>query len=633
MRKTCFLIIIFLSFSSLWAQQLEPFGLEGKNVTALAISPSLRSITWPNHLFAAVDSQGVFMRDLRVDSGWVEMGLIGKKVTSLYVHHWYLSGISEKNELYAGIQPNKAAGDSVLMYKYTSEKGWIAYDSGMGRTNVASITALGSIFSFNLSGFGALFASGNGRIYQAMYPDYRWRETITIGEFVHSIQTNQRYFGDENIWAGGSIMANVTPWIAKSNDRGYSWEILSLGIGAAYSVLGIAINFQRSYIIYAFTQNGVLKTIDGGQNWQFTNLHNDYEYYNSICLDCNNPDHVYAGGMSGSKHLLLYESLDGGEHWKWAMENWNGDLPKGVISMVADSKRGGVIYLGTMGDGVWRYQSKEKSIQPNPLGFYPLAKGNKWEYEGTNENHSPPWETLRYTKEITGDTVIKGRRYWQNKISGETEHVEFVRLDTSTFMIYLFQPSDSTENVMYNLNAKIGEYSDTLWMVTTCSYWEERLVFGKKIVVKGFVAPAVYGYEGYELAYGFGQLTSWYAAHGPDHSFRLVGAVIDGVCYGSLTSVNDGNFLPKPGFFVLDQNYPNPFNPSTTIQYQLPKNGWVTIAIFNLHGQEVIRLVDGEQEAGNHVVRWDAGNQPSGIYLCRLVSSDLVESKKMLFLK
>ena len=61
-----------------------------------------------------------------------------------------------------------------------------------------------------------------------------------------------------------------------------------------------------------------------------------------------------------------------------------------------------------------------------------------------------------------------------------------------------------------------------------------------------------------------------------------------------------------PERFELGANYPNPFNPSTMIPYQLPASMHVRLEVFNLLGQRVATLVDGEQPAGFHTASWDA---------------------------
>jgi len=97
-------------------------------------------------------------------------------------------------------------------------------------------------------------------------------------------------------------------------------------------------------------------------------------------------------------------------------------------------------------------------------------------------------------------------------------------------------------------------------------------------------------------------------------------------------------FVSKPKDYKLCQNYPNPFNPTTTINYQLPETGHITLKIYNLLGQEVICLIDEVKDAGYYTAIWNGldkfGNQiNSGIYYYRMVSGSFVQSKKMIFLK
>ncbi|MDI6765969.1 MAG: YCF48-related protein [Bacteroidota bacterium] len=87
--------------------------------------------------------------------------------------------------------------------------------------------------------------------------------------------------------------------------------------------------------------------------------------------------------------------------------------------------------------------------------------------------------------------------------------------------------------------------------------------------------------------------------------------------------------------FRLHQNYPNPFNPSTTIRYELPRESFVTLKVYNLLGQEVATLVNEKKEAGRYNIEFrisDFGFS-SGVYFYRLVAEDYVSTKKFLLLK
>ena len=88
-----------------------------------------------------------------------------------------------------------------------------------------------------------------------------------------------------------------------------------------------------------------------------------------------------------------------------------------------------------------------------------------------------------------------------------------------------------------------------------------------------------------------------------------------------------------PERFILEQNYPNPFNPSTTIRYDLPYTTVVRLVVFNALGQQVATLVQGEQAAGVHEVRFDASGLSSGVYIYRLSAGQFVQARKLLLLQ
>ncbi|MCH8033064.1 MAG: T9SS type A sorting domain-containing protein [Bacteroidetes bacterium] len=85
--------------------------------------------------------------------------------------------------------------------------------------------------------------------------------------------------------------------------------------------------------------------------------------------------------------------------------------------------------------------------------------------------------------------------------------------------------------------------------------------------------------------------------------------------------------------FELSQNYPNPFNPSTTMSFNLPKSGVVTLKVYNLMGEEIKTLVEGYKEAGIYTVNFNAKELASGMYLYRLSTNGFTETKKLLLMK
>ena len=93
----------------------------------------------------------------------------------------------------------------------------------------------------------------------------------------------------------------------------------------------------------------------------------------------------------------------------------------------------------------------------------------------------------------------------------------------------------------------------------------------------------------------------------------------------------------RPERFELGSNFPNPFNPSTIIPYQLPAPTRVRLEVFNLLGQRISTLVDGEQPAGFHAAQWDATDAAgqavgAGVYLYRLSGDGAKITRRMLLI-
>jgi len=107
---------------------------------------------------------------------------------------------------------------------------------------------------------------------------------------------------------------------------------------------------------------------------------------------------------------------------------------------------------------------------------------------------------------------------------------------------------------------------------------------------------------------------------------------------GQVTGINDDIVTLIPTKTALLQNYPNPFNPSTKIYYDLSEKTTVRLTIFNVLGQEIVRLVDGMRPAGHYEIAWNGfcGNgdvAASGIYLYRLETDHTSDVRKMMLIR
>lgn len=85
--------------------------------------------------------------------------------------------------------------------------------------------------------------------------------------------------------------------------------------------------------------------------------------------------------------------------------------------------------------------------------------------------------------------------------------------------------------------------------------------------------------------------------------------------------------------YALDQNYPNPFNPSTTIKFQLPKDGFVTLKVYDILGKEITTLINEEKSQGKYEVNFNASSLSSGVYIYKIQAGDFTASKKLILLK
>jgi hypothetical protein len=203
-----------------------------------------------------------------------------------------------------------------------------------------------------------------------------------------------------------------------------------------------------------------------------------------------------------------------------------------------------------------------------------------------------PIPNIRAVHTATGVNTANGNQLW---VAGRANGSSFILTSTDDGLTWKQQPNDaiSSGTILFHLSAVgFGALGDSV------RAWAINLDF------PGF--------------FNSGQVLTY------------VGRI------GFVTGIKEQSRLPLE--YALSQNYPNPFNPETRIRYELPQSSRVALKIFNMLGQEVRTLVNEFKSAGSFDVLWDGKDNsgqrmPNGVYLYRIETDGLVQSKKMLLLQ
>jgi len=361
-RYHLFLVVSIILWSILpgWAQSPEPFGLQGKDVTTLAVSP-MYGIPGGIILVAGTDGQGVFRYSLsEPDSGWIPLGLEGKGITALNIYHTGV-GPLDYNTPFACVKPDSAGIESALMYHYIYEGEWAWVPSDSGLNGIRSITAMTSISSSGHEPPGPLFASAKNKVFRSMNMGLFWEElNLPEKRRINTLQVRQM---DRTVWLGGGDISEIQifPWIAVSDNQGDTWHAQDLSEIGSDMVLSIALPSVDLDMVYASLFHSVIKTTDSGDNWENTSLlgHSTKSPIRGLAVDSGDSQHIWMVGNSPSNTFVLYESSNGGETWNTVeMTDIDNVSVMGISSLVSDPIHGGVVFIGTRGNGVWRYDSR-----------------------------------------------------------------------------------------------------------------------------------------------------------------------------------------------------------------------------------------------------------------------------------
>ena len=292
----------------------------------------------------------------------------------------------------------------------------------------------------------------------------------------------------------------------------------------------------------------------------------------------------------------------------------SSDMKK-LCSLTFQSSNGSMYVAG----GTYSSSATVGVVEQNSITAY----GNTYVVNGI-EYRFTHWtkDAVSYGQTITPDAH---GTYTANYDNGRPEYVNFyfgTVINDPIKVIWTDNPN--TAVTYYNIyrREKInGVYTSPLLIGTVnrgVGYYNDAdytLAYAKNGTWLEYSVEAYYSTQGTYSDYG------WLIAYGN------VGASMQNNDLAAAKAVSE-----IPAEFAIS-NYPNPFNPATTINYQLPKDGMVTIKVYDILGKEVATLVNEQKSAGYYKVDFDASKMTSGVYIAAIQASSFNKSIKLLLTK
>ena len=384
-------------------------------------------------------------------------------------------------------------------------------------------------------------------------------------------------------------------------------------------------NSQKGFIAGGF---GVLAyTTNSGVNWIKINNSNDNHYHSIFFIDDNTG--WFTGGFWNYSSVieLIRKTTDGGVTW----DSTYIDPGARIYDIQFLNNNTGYLagkYIRKTTNGGYNWFSVESPAQyffNNSIYFV---------------NEHTGWVSKSYTDPyiyITTSKILKttnGGQNWFNQIvdSNLTHNIfndiHFVNNLTGYLAgVAIFKTTNGGQNWFAVSDSSLRYYK--LFFINDNTGWASSWNYVSKTTNAGNTWVSEFITYGcfFRGMYFLNLLTGWVSGMTNISQPKLYKTTNGGVSY--INSI--GNVMPD--IFYLHQNYPNPFNPVTNIKFDIPKNGFVTLKVFDILGREITTLVNEKLSAGSYEWEWDGNGYPSSVYFYRLVTDDFSEVKKMLLIK
>ena len=404
---------------------------------------------------------------------------------------------------------------------------------------------------------------------------------------------------------------NGFPRLFVSTESGFPWKLCS-SVLTENSLSDIS--FSDSSKGWLVGSNGtLLKTIDGGENWEQKTIFSIH--LNSVSTPTD--EDIYIGGSNGE----FVKSTNGGTSWQ--VNNIIGYYISDT-KIEFFSKYTGYCLAGDQG-----------------LLLKTTNAGNSWSDDILSGNYV---DQMFFVDSLNGWVVVfpicsgdyllfrttNGGETWADTTIIPMVNCIFF-LDTKTGWMVNFNALYKTTNAGkdWELSAQLGELSPKqVWFLDESQ--------GYMIGYSGNIGEGLYvtsdGGINWQLLRNNIYLNTLYFNNSSLWGVGDYGKLLN--YKWIVTSVeNPAQENQAPILYYLSQNFPNPFNPTTTINYSIVKQSYVSIIIYDVLGNEVAKLLDEEKPIGAYSIKFNAEKLSSGIYFYRLQAGDYIETKKMILMK
>lgn len=471
---------------------------------------------------------------------------------------------------------------------------------------------------------------------------------------VNPFDANYAYVGAIDIWRttnGGTSFDNIT--------FGYSGGVVHV------DEHNMDFNPVNSNELVAVNDGGIWKSTDRGSSWINLNAGLTLTQFYRISSDPNNVDHIAGGTQDNGTQRTI-----GTTNWAAAFGGDGGEVcfntpnPQFILGEtqnngVMRSQNGGVSWLnatnGLTGTGAWVgplishptivgkfYTARSQVFETNDAGssWTPISTGTSGTIREMAISRTDP--SVMYA--TAGNFVFvstNGGVNFTNVTAGMPSRIitsVYVHPDSSQVALITFSGFGGgkvykTTNGGTNWNNISGNLPDSPVNDLLIYYPGTPTSIYYAAMDIGVFFTNDYGTSWYELADGLPNTVAMHLDYNQTANRLRVGTHGRGVweTQNPIGLINYNHNVPEK--FSLQQNFPNPFNPITTIKYDILKEGFVKLSVYDILGRELKAIINQNQKPGTYTVQYDAANLSSGTYFYKLTANGFTETRKMMVIK